>query len=778
MDKKKYDTLYSNKFWLVLLIITFNLFALTTLFPQESKRHVVRTRWTDPDGRGPSTYKEWKNTWEKSAKNFYNYELMYNSLAIETVQLESFEFGEDYAYIFGYVRHNNDDDCIELPPKTDFVVYLNGSDNKILTDQSPRWCLGDPNISGKGWYGIELGNFNEPEIAVGDSFRIIFTYYGTYVDDVERGEWTSDIPDLPLPFIFPNTITLNPVNIPQPPTGLNLDKTDSLRFLSWTQESGVSYTIYRRSQYDTLFTNLPRFQYDKIAEDIIDSVYVDSSCIEDDVYGYIIFAKDLSNGLLSGRSEEVYEEILYNKRVIYVQPALYNNIQNKLLELRDDWEEEGAEVLIYSASFANHTSLRDSLRSIKALEGVLLIGDFPVPWFQYSKLDEDSAYYNQEFPCDLYYMDLDGTWQDNYEMLSSGELVPGTDGIYDTHLQDFPRTTKAPEIVVGRITPTPGMGNPVEVVNFYLDKCHNYRKDIGNIREEFKALAFPDDDWSGWGNDIATEYMSQIYSEYVSIYDINQTSAINYKDQLDENFSLIHLWAHSWSVGHSFKVENGNRTEWFNNYEIVPAHANANFYVLFACGNSRYVDDNYCGGVYTLLTESGINSFGSTHSGGMLEFPYFYERLAEGVSFGKAFIKTYQYVGKNGFDDETCHWYYGLTFNGDPFITPQFPNTVDMVERQYVKVSDKMELTNYPNPFNMETNIKFDVRNSREITISIYNIIGEKIRTLVDENFNSGSYTISWDGTDNSGQTVPAGIYFCRLKHTDKYTNRKLLLIK
>jgi len=62
--------------------------------------------------------------------------------------------------------------------------------------------------------------------------------------------------------------------------------------------------------------------------------------MENDVYGYIIFAKNLNNGLLSGHSQEVYEEILYNKRVIYVQPSLYNNIQNKLYELATDREKE------------------------------------------------------------------------------------------------------------------------------------------------------------------------------------------------------------------------------------------------------------------------------------------------------------------------------------------------------------------------------------------------------------------------------------------------------
>jgi len=768
----------SNKSRLFLFLIFFYLIVAITIFAQESKSPIVRTRWTDPDGRGPSTFKEWKDRWEKDAKGFYDYELKYHSPSMEAMQSDSFEFGEDYAYIFGYIRHSNDDFCKDLPPKTGFVVYLNESDSKILTDEAPRWCLGDPNISGKGWYGIELGNFNEPAIAVGDSFRIVFTYYGTHGDGVERGEWASDIPDLPFPFIWPNTITLNPVDVPLPPIGLKLDKTDSPRILSWTQENGVSYTIYRRSLNDTLITNLARFQYDKIAEDIIDSVYIDSTCIEDDVYGYIVFAKDLNNGLLSGHSQEVYEGQLFNKRVIYVQPGLYNNIQNKLYELVDDWEKEGAEVIIYSASFANHTSLRNSLRSIKNLEGALLIGDFPVPWFQYSELTEDSTYHYQEFPCDLYYMDLDGIWQDNKKMLSSGELVFGIDGIFDTHLQDYPRINKIPEIIVGRITPTPGMGEPAEVINFYLEKCHHYREDTGNIRQEFKALAFPDDDWYEWGNDIATENISQMYSKYVSIYDINQTSAANYKNQLDENYSLIHLWAHSWSGGHSFKIENGNDKDWFYNREIVPAHANANFYVLFACGNSRYVDENYCGGVYTLLSESGINSFGSTHSGGMLEFPYFYERLSEGISFGEAFLKTYQYVGKNGFDDETCHWYYGLTFNGDPFIVPLPSEFTDIVENGNRTLPQQLTLSNYPNPFNAQTNFKFEIFKPGRVKLYIYNIMGEEIRLICNNSLEQGKYNLKWDGTDASGHYVSSGIYICQLQNDGICLSKKLLLVK
>ncbi|RKY52596.1 MAG: hypothetical protein DRP89_07430, partial [Candidatus Neomarinimicrobiota bacterium] len=88
----------SNKTRLFLILIFFYLLAFITIFAQESKNHIVRTRWTNPNGQGPSTYKEWKNRWGKSKKNFNSYKLMYQSPKIETVQSDSFEFGEDYAY--------------------------------------------------------------------------------------------------------------------------------------------------------------------------------------------------------------------------------------------------------------------------------------------------------------------------------------------------------------------------------------------------------------------------------------------------------------------------------------------------------------------------------------------------------------------------------------------------------------------------------------------------------------------------------------------------------
>ena len=80
---------------------------------------------------------------------------------------------------------------------------------------------------------------------------------------------------------------------------------------------------------------------------------------------------------------------------------------------------------------------------------------------------------------------------------------------------------------------------------------------------------------------------------------------------------------------------------------------------------------------------------------------------------------------------------------------------------------------NYPNPFNPSTNISFDIKNSSPVTVKIYDILGNEVATLVNENLNSGSYNITWDASSYS-----SGIYFYELR-ADGFTDRKkMLLIK
>lgn len=85
---------------------------------------------------------------------------------------------------------------------------------------------------------------------------------------------------------------------------------------------------------------------------------------------------------------------------------------------------------------------------------------------------------------------------------------------------------------------------------------------------------------------------------------------------------------------------------------------------------------------------------------------------------------------------------------------------------------------NYPNPFNPNTQIEFDVRQSSRVTITIYNTLGQTVKTLVDESKKPGQYSITWDGTGNDGKELPSGIYFYALKTESAEEAKKMLLLK
>jgi len=87
-------------------------------------------------------------------------------------------------------------------------------------------------------------------------------------------------------------------------------------------------------------------------------------------------------------------------------------------------------------------------------------------------------------------------------------------------------------------------------------------------------------------------------------------------------------------------------------------------------------------------------------------------------------------------------------------------------------------LPNVPNPFNPATEIAFNLPNECRVELSIYNAIGSKVRTLVDETLPGGHHTVVWDGRDNTGKPVPTGVYFYRLTSDEFTSTRKMLLLK
>jgi len=93
---------------------------------------------------------------------------------------------------------------------------------------------------------------------------------------------------------------------------------------------------------------------------------------------------------------------------------------------------------------------------------------------------------------------------------------------------------------------------------------------------------------------------------------------------------------------------------------------------------------------------------------------------------------------------------------------------------------------NYPNPFNPETSVNYTIPQEASVRLTIYNILGQKTVTLVDERKSSGVYTVKWNGTNDSGNQVASGLYFYRLeaRHTKNGNQRifvdakKMLLLR
>jgi hypothetical protein len=85
---------------------------------------------------------------------------------------------------------------------------------------------------------------------------------------------------------------------------------------------------------------------------------------------------------------------------------------------------------------------------------------------------------------------------------------------------------------------------------------------------------------------------------------------------------------------------------------------------------------------------------------------------------------------------------------------------------------------NYPNPFNPETTISYQIGRRGPVTLEIYNMLGQKIRTLVHENQSPGQHQIHWNGANDAGNSVASGIYIYSLKTSEFTQTRKLVLIR
>ncbi len=85
---------------------------------------------------------------------------------------------------------------------------------------------------------------------------------------------------------------------------------------------------------------------------------------------------------------------------------------------------------------------------------------------------------------------------------------------------------------------------------------------------------------------------------------------------------------------------------------------------------------------------------------------------------------------------------------------------------------------NYPNPFNPRTQISYELPTGSHVTLTVYNILGQKVTTPVDKEMPAGRYVVDWDGASDGGRQVSSGVYLYKLEAGDFIKTRKMILLK
>ena len=135
-------------------------------------------------------------------------------------------------------------------------------------------------------------------------------------------------------------------------------------------------------------------------------------------------------------------------------------------------------------------------------------------------------------------------------------------------------------------------------------------------------------------------------------------------------------------------------------------------------------------------------------------------------------------VGSANF--QMCFFFEGETFFINDWCIDDVLLSGDATDADPVEVVPiYTELTgNYPNPFNPETKINFNLHEDQMVEINVYNVKGQIVRQLVKDQHLAGQHSIIWNGTDDSGNAVSSGVYFYKMKTVNNSFQRKMILLK
>jgi hypothetical protein len=366
-----------------------------------------------------------------------------------------------------------------------------------------------------------------------------------------------------------------------------------------------------------------------------------------------------------------------NRVIVLVDKSVYNGIKEGLSQFTEDLSKEGYLCEIYPKKIGNRgwknpEDVKDFIISHSSnLAGCILVGNIPMPKYRVEK-----GYMGQPetFPCDFYYMDLDGSW----EIYDEGGYYRG---FYYTVFCNHTNGdgTIAPEIWVSRLSPSGWIGDKVSLLREYFERNHAYRS--GTLVKGSNALIYVDDDWAKY----ASQYKDNMKNIYKSscITVINNEEKTREKDYLNkiknDKYEWIQLHAHSSTLEHFFYYSNGEKWDTLTSWELKKNYSAAIFYDLYCCEALDYFDPHCIGNLYIFGKTSGLLVMGSSKVGGMNDKgETFYRKLKDANCIGEAFKEWYTLKGVRW--PEYC---YGMMLFGDPTLKPKKdtnPPDVEIIE--------------------------------------------------------------------------------------------------
>ena len=383
------------------------------------------------------------------------------------------------------------------------------------------------------------------------------------------------------------------------------------------------------------------------------------------------------------RGQDASAPLIY----VLVYGSIYDYVKFHIDRYISDVERLGFNATVLPISGVSPEEIRALLMNAfsDGLVGCLFVGD--VLWALYEMDDPDPNIGHEEFPIDLFYMDLNGVWTDT-----------DGDGIYDEHTGD-----RIPEIWVGRIKASGMVGSEVSLIQNYFDKNHDYR--TGALSLPNRALIYIDDDWARGASSDWSEFVDYavglVYNNRTLVNENATTHPADYLVRLNQNWSLVHLMVHGEADLHYFMTDG----EWVGNVspaDIWSTDPHAFFYILFSCTNAKYNEADYIAGWYVFSDTYGVAAVSSTKTGGMLWTSDFYSNFRrETLGFSFREWLTIR-VAEEDADPSWWYdksWYYGMTILGDPTLSakPEIGNIAITSMSTYKTVL----LNNTINPVNV-----------------------------------------------------------------------------